>query len=205
MATAVIIPARNEEVAIFDVVRTFTSFPDTPYVYVGIDSATVDETAKRVVNAGGIPIPFASVHGKGQVISRTVAAIALAGALTDRVILCDGDYQGLDASHIQRIMQPSRGMTVGVPELPPFDVPSHVTEAWPKVSGFRCLPWGMIPQSAHGYLLETHLEIIATRLRMPVQRVPMPGLVSPFQWPLSPRRMAALKADQAWGEASGLL
>jgi hypothetical protein len=205
LATTVIIPARNEEVAIFDIVRTFGAHPATHEIYVGIDGATVDRTAQRVVDAGGIPIPFRNVHGKGQVVSHTVAALLAAGFLTERVILCDGDYTGLTTDHITAIRKPYTGMVVGIPDPPDIEVPEHVTDAWPKVSGFRCLPWGMIPQSAHGYLLETQLEIIAGKLRMPIQRVNLPGLKAPFQWPLSPRRMAALKADRAWGEEHGIL
>jgi hypothetical protein len=208
MATAVIIPARNEESTIFDIVRTFQDHPETRNnVYVGVDAATTDKTAQRVLDAEGVPIPFADVHGKGQVVMRTASALARAGMIPGdgRIILCDGDYTGLNTGHIEELYNYQRGMVIGVPDWPEIDVPEHVTNAWPMASGLRYLPYTLIPPDAHGYLLETQLNLAAIHFHLPVRTVFMDGLKSPFQWPLAPKRMAALQADKEWGTLHGVL
>jgi hypothetical protein len=207
LATTVIIPARNEEVAISNVVRAFRNHPETRNdVYVAIDKATTDSTPFQAREAGATPI-HTHVHGKGQNVYQACLAVSvLPGSCSARIILCDGDYEGLTAEHIEKILiKFKRGMVIGVPDWPDIDVPSHVTNAWPRASGFRCLPWLMIPADAHGYLLETQLNNRAITMRMPMPFVSMPGLKSPFQWPLTARRMAALQLDREWGTKNGVL
>ena len=207
MATTVIIPARNEQDTIGSIVRVFQAHPETKdNVYVGIDAMTTDRTRERVEDADGVAIPYATHHGKGEVVAWTVNVLRVAGVITRRVILCDGDYTGLNSGHVDRILDDNRrGMTIGVPDWPEIDVPDHVTMAWPRVSGFRCLPHRLIPMDAHGYLLETQINIAVAKRFLPVRTVMMDGLKSPFQWPMSPRRMAALQADREWGSLHGIL
>jgi hypothetical protein len=205
MGTSVIIPARNEAAHIYDVVKTFTTHPETTDVFVGIDSDTTDDTAERVMEADGVPIPYTDVHGKGEVVAITVKTMQHAGFLSPRIILCDGDYSGLTHEHIDQILAPGAGMAIGIPDWPDCDVPNHVTNSWPSVSGFRCLPWHLVPHNAHGYLLETQLNLIAVNRRLPIQNIFMFGLKSPFQWPLSPRRQMALRNDLRWGKDNGIL
>lgn len=206
MATTVIIPARNEEATIGPIVGQFTTFPgEEMHVYVGLDADTTDKTSEVTLDWEGVPIPYTNIRGKGQIIAATVDALEKAGLISHRIILCDGDYTGLTWDHIARIIKPVQGMTVGIPDWPDCEVPEHVTLAWPRVSGFRCLPWTMIPRNAHGYLLETQLNQQAARDKMPVREVFMPGLKSPFQWPLSPKRMAELVRDKEWGTRNGVL
>lgn len=207
MATTVIIPCRNEEDTIGTIVNTFNQHPDTAgNVYVGIDMATTDSSPYRAKMMGATPI-ITHVHGKGQVVYQSLLAISMCpGFLSERIILCDGDYTGLTTDHIEKILHKyTRGMVTGVPEWPDMEVPEHVTKSWPKVSGFRCLPWAMITSDLHGYLMETQLNMMAARWRIPALYVEMRGLKSPFQWPIPPRRMAALEADREWGTKNGVL
>jgi hypothetical protein len=207
MATTVIIPARNEERTIGKIVSTFNQHFETQgNVYVGIDADTKDRTGRNTINAGGTPIRMAQ-RGKGQVVTECVNVLAaLPGRLSGRVILCDGDYTGLTTEHINLILKPQEGMVIGVPDWPEITVPPHVIDAWPKVSGFRCLPWKMVPMNAHGYLLETQLNVLAAKsIGLWPRYVFMRGLKSPFQWPLSEQRMAELKRDREWGERNGVL
>lgn len=205
MATTVIIPARNEEATIGPIVGQFTTYPaEQMNVYVGIDADTTDKTAQIVLDWEGIPIPF-RMRGKGQIVSNTVRVLNQAGLISHRIILCDGDYTGLTWNHITEILKPDRGMVIGVPDWPDCDVPEHVTLAWPQISGFRCLPWMMVPQRSQGYLLETQLNQQAARDKMPVRTVFMPGLKSPFQWPMHPGRMRQLQLDREWGMRNGIL
>jgi hypothetical protein len=206
MATTVIIPARNEAATIGPLVATFDNHDETHgNIYVILDKETRDGTSELVWANGGCVI-HTDKHGKGEVVAQGVSFVAeYAISISHRIILCDGDYTGLTRDHITKIIRDKEGMVIGVPDFPNIDVPEHVITAWPRVSGFRCLPWTMIPENAHGYLLETQLNQIAARDRMQVVPIMMPGLQSPFQWPLSPRRMAALQADKEWGLRNGVL
>lgn len=206
MATTVIIPARNEEATIAKIVQTFQDHPETKdHVYIGVDGSTSDHTSKAAIGHGGFPVRT-GVRGKGEVVLATLNVVGnLPGMLSERIILCDADYTDLTTDHITAILKPPRGMAIGIPDWPAVECPEHVINAWPRVSGFRCLPWALIPSDAHGYLLETQLNLRAIKFRIPFKFVPMPGLKSPFQWPLSPRRLAAAQADREWGERHGYL
>jgi hypothetical protein len=206
MATTVIIPARNEEATIGPVVGAFTMHPGEEYnVYVAVDAATTDRTALVTLDWGGIPIPYTRIRGKGQLIAAAVRDIAAAGLISHRIILCDGDYTGLTFDHIEQITRWDAGMTLGVPDWPDCEVPNHVTTSWPQVTGFRCLPYLMVPADAHGYLLETQLNLAAIRDRMPIKQEFMIGLKAPFRWPLADQRMKELLRDREWGLAHGVL
>jgi glycosyltransferase involved in cell wall biosynthesis len=206
MATAVIIPARNEQQTVGSVVSAFQHHPETKNnVYVGIDAMTDDRTAEFARKSGGIVVQCTDIHGKGEVVAHVTGAMRILGVVTDRVILCDADYRGLRQKHITSLLTERRGMVIGVPDFPDIDeVPTHVSRAWPLVSGFRYLPEKLIPEDAHGYLLETQLNQASRAAGMDLWTIPMPGLKSPFRWPLSPRRMAALQRDRAWGIMHGV-
>ncbi len=205
MATTVIIPARNEEKTIGPIVKMFSQHLTTRgNVYVFIDADSADDTGIPVWENGGCAVRT-DKYGKGQVVRAGVDMLARAKQLSSRIILCDGDYTGLTTDHITRILTPKRGMVVGVPDFPVIDVPEHVIMAWPQISGFRCLPVGLIPEDAHGYLLETQLNLLAIKRRMLITKIMMPGLISPFQWPLPPRRMRELQRDRDWGTRNGYL
>lgn len=205
MATTVIIPALNEETSIGEIVEAFCAYPSTSgNVFVGIDSHTTDKTGFETRIHGGVPIATRA-HGKGQVVRATLHYLRQNVFVSDRIILCDGDYIGLKPDHIDLLFKYSRGMVIGVPEFPPFDVPSHVITAWPMVSGFRYLNPDLIPEDAHGYLLETQLNKRAAKGFVPVNYKFMMGLMSPFLWPLPERRMKALEEDRQWGMQHGIL
>lgn len=206
MATTVIIPARNEEATIGPIVGTFATYPGADFeVYVAVDADTTDKTAQLTLDWGGVPIPYTHVRGKGQLVAAAVDALDKAKLISHRIVLCDGDYTGLTWDHIRQLTINQIGMSIGVPDWPECEVPDHVTRSWPNVSGFRWLPWTMIPWNAHGYLLETQLNLRAVRDKMPIRTTFMEGLKSPFQWPLAPKRMAELQRDKEWGTRHGVL
>lgn len=205
MATSVIIPARNEEKTIGAIVRTFNEHHETKgNVFVFIDAASTDDTGREVWASEGSAI-HTDRRGKGQVVAQGVWYLNRHNLLTNRIILCDGDYTGLTVEHVSRILEPERGMTIGIPDFPSIDIPEHVINAWPHVSGFRCVPWGILPHDAHGYLLETQLNQLAARYKMKKTLRFMNGLKSPFQWPLATQRMAELIRDREWGLSHGVL
>jgi hypothetical protein len=210
MATSVIIPARNEALTIGPIVNTFMSHAETSgHVYVIIDDATIDNTAEVAVRNDGIPL-WSGLHGKGQNVSWATKSITNLGKETDNVILCDADYTGLTIRHVQRLLHPPKRdftptMVIGIPDLPEIATPPHVKASWPYVSGFRRLPFKWVPEDGHGYLLETQINRAIQGQALLMQYVSMTGLHSPFQWPLTRQRMAALKADRAWGLRNGVL
>lgn len=206
METTVIIPAKDESLTIRNIVKVFQEHPVTRgRVTVAIDCLTTDDTADQASEGGAVPLHFRDTAGKGQLVRGAIDYLAMAAMLTPRIILCDGDYTGLDLFHLDRLLETDHGMVIGVPDWPECDVPEHVITAWPHVSGFRCLPWTLIPPNAHGYLLETQINRAAVADRVPVGHVMMSGLKSPFRWPLTAERMAALQRDRAWGHAHGIL
>jgi glycosyltransferase involved in cell wall biosynthesis len=207
MATSVIIPARNEEATIGPIIHAFQANSKTKNnVFVAVDGMTTDNTAGVARHAGGIVVECVGVHGKGEVVAYVAGAMRMLNVISERIILCDADYHGFTKHHVKMILAEQRGMVIGVPEFPDFpETPVHVSRAWPLVSGFRYLPGRLIPENAHGYLLETQLNQAAYREGVPIRVMPMPGLRSPFRWPLSPRRMAALQRDRVWGKENGIL
>jgi hypothetical protein len=208
VAATVIIPARNERATIGPIVKAFSEHPETKgNVYVGIDSETTDDTSRIALRNGAYPVKT-FVHGKGQVVWQTMRVITtlLDTYLTNPMILCDGDYTGLTTDHIDAILRPpAQDLVLGIPDWPDCEVPDHVTRAWPLITGFRRLPWTLVPANAHGYLLETQINSAAVMRNVPIGFQFMHGLKSPFQWPLPERRMKALIADGVWGKANGLL
>ena len=205
VGTTVIIPVRNEVKTIGSIVRVFDRHPETHgQVFVAIDAHTHDGTTKEVWDNGGCAF-WTGKHGKGEVVFAAVDMLRRSKLISDRIILCDGDYTGLRTYHVERIMS-RPGMVIGVPDWPVIDgLPNHVTEAWPRISGFRYLPQYLIPEDAHGYLLETQINLKAIANNVRVRMLPMFGLKSPFQWPMTEQRMAALEADRAWGKEHGVL
>lgn len=203
LATPVIIPCRNEEKTIGAIVAKFNDHSETQgRVYVGIDADTTDNTSDEALKAGAVPI-FTNQRGKGQVI---LATLSFPMPYSARVLLCDGDYIGLSLRHITALTTPTRGMVIGVPDYPEIPgLPNHVLHAWPRVSGFRCLPIGLIPANAHGYLLETQLNLRAIRTHLPIRTVYCDGLKAPFQWPLTKKRHEELERDKDWGIRNGVL
>lgn len=205
MATTVIIPARNEVKTVGAIVNAFSRVPETRgQVYVGIDADTNDGTTNEVWANGGCTISLGE-RGKGQVVRSTLALLRREKELTDRIILCDADYTGFRPFHIHRILRRSTGLAIGVPDWPTGKMPPHVIRSWPRVSGFRHLPWRLIPDNAHGYLLETQINLAAIEADETSQLLLMPGLKAPFQWPLTPKRMTELLRDQKWGREHGIL
>lgn len=211
MATTVIIPARNEEKTIGNIVAAFSSFPETyRHVYVAIDADTTDKTATETWYYNGVPLQT-EARGKGQVVQAALRCIRGAAAAdpytvySERIMLCDGDYTGLTTEHIAAMFTHQDGMTIGIPDWPADAVPEHVIKAWPRISGFRYLPVKLVPEDAHGYLLETQINLRAVKWKVKPYFKVLEGLRSPFTWPLPDQRMKELIRDRDWGRNHGIL
>jgi glycosyltransferase involved in cell wall biosynthesis len=187
---AVLVPCRNEEAAVAEVVRAFRAvLPDsTIYVY---DNNSTDRTAELAATAGAVvrrePMP-----GKGNVVRRMFADID-----ADIYLMVDGDgtYDAaVAAAMVRRLEEDNLDMVVGTrTPVGPDDAfrPGHrmgnltLTRfvGWlfgPRFtdifSGYRAFSRRFVksfPALATGFEVETELTVHALELRMPVAEVPV--------------------------------
>ena len=185
---AVLIPCRNEEVTISDVVRDFLSaLPDsTIYVY---DNNSTDETTARAREAGAV-VRRETLQGKGNVVRRMFSDVE-----ADVYLITDGDgtYDPKIAPRlVDRIWTDSLDMVVGV-RMP--DSTEEVFRLGHRVgnrtltefvgwlfgrrftdilSGYRAFSRRFVksfPALASGFEIETELTIHALELKMPVGEI----------------------------------
>jgi glycosyltransferase involved in cell wall biosynthesis len=193
---AVMLPCRNEEAAIADVVRGFRSaLPDAAiYVY---DNGSSDATSPRAREAGAI-VRSEPVPGKGNVVRRMFTDID-----ADVYVIADGDgtYDPTSAGPmIERLAAGPLDMVVGARQYPDGERASRrghragnvlLTRfvAWlfgarftDMLSGYRVLSRRFVksfPALAVGFEIETELTIHALELRVPVDEVPTPYVARP--------------------------
>lgn len=185
---AVLLPCRNEEVAIADVVAGFrAALPDAAiYVY---DNNSTDDTAGRARAAGAI-VRREELAGKGNVVRRMFADIE-----ADIYIIADGDgtYDPTQAPEMaRRIADDSIDMVVatradegGEETYRPGHRAGNRTltgfVGWlfgarfsDILSGYRAFSRRFVksfPALAQGFEIETELTIHALELRMPVDEI----------------------------------
>ena len=107
---AVLLPCRNEEATIADVVESFKrALPDAQvYVY---DNASTDATSERASTAGAV-VRSEPLAGKGNVVRRMFADIE-----ADIYIIADGDgtYEAAAApTMVDKLLADNLDMVVGV-------------------------------------------------------------------------------------------
>jgi glycosyltransferase involved in cell wall biosynthesis len=203
---AVLLPCRDEEAAVADVVRGFrAALPDaTVYVY---DNASTDSTAARAREVGAIvrrePRP-----GKGNVLRRMFADVD-----ADIYVVADGDgtYDPASARPmIDRLVEETLDMVVGTrrhPQAGSASRPGHRagnvvltrfvgwlfgTRFTDMLSGYRVLSRRFVksfPALAAGFEIETELTIHALELRLPVDEVATP---------YAPRQSGSLSKLSTW-------
>jgi glycosyltransferase involved in cell wall biosynthesis len=184
---AVIIPCRNEQVAIKGVVQAFKESLPSADIYV-FDNASTDETAAYAKAAGATVIPVRA-PGKGQVVRRMFADVD-----ADIYVMTDGDmtYDAQQAPAMVALLRKDRlDMVVGrrvstdaasyrqghkfgnyvltklvaVMFEPLFD---------DMLSGYRVFSRRFVksfPAESRGFEIETELTVHALSLRLPVAEV----------------------------------
>jgi glycosyltransferase involved in cell wall biosynthesis len=187
---AVLLPCRNEEVAIGDLVRGFrAALPNaTVYVY---DNNSTDQTAARAREAGAV-VRRETMQGKGNVVRRMFADIE-----ADIYVLADGDgtYDPRAApGMIGRLSDDNLDMVVGarlgaaegnafraghragnriLSGLVAALLPNRLTD---MLSGYRVFSRRFVksfPALSRGFETETELTIHALELRMPIAEMPI--------------------------------
>ncbi len=186
---AVLIPCRDEELTVADVVKGFRHALPEARVFVG-DNASSDDTAAAAAQAGAVVIPEPR-PGKGRAVRRLFADVE-----ADVYILVDGDATydpSLAPCLVARIIEGGADLANATrrPEL----------GAWPRghqwgnrvltamvrrmfghgledmLSGYKAMSRRMVksfPVQSNGFEIETELAVHALSLSMPVSEVAGP-------------------------------
>jgi glycosyltransferase involved in cell wall biosynthesis len=202
----VVIPARNEDETIGQVVSVLRTHPAIGRIFVVVDKDTADFTTDYALSAiGGIQYGEVLNHmtrGKGQGVTYGTQFVT-----TKYVLYCDADITGLTYDHISLLLSDAivdgEFMTIGVPDIPD-NYPTARIWAWPWVSGQRCVPVKLVrPLRLHGYLMETQINAAAKHSRLPLRFEWLDGLKSSYY--MGQKRIDEMELDAAFGRAHGLL
>lgn len=197
MTIDVVIPARNEEKTIGEVLEVLSSHLFIGTIIVVCDSCT-DNTDMVASEHYGDIVMAGEYGGKGQAVMAGLDHVT-----TERVLFMDADITGLYHEHITKMVAPFPGMTIGVADLDP-ELPNRNDWAWPWVSGQRILPTNLVrPLELHGYLMETQINMAAKDARIPIEFAWLMGLKSDYN--MSERRLAEMERDLKWGKEHGVL
>jgi len=189
MSVAVLIPCRNEELTVTQVVAGFRDVLPESDIYV-YDNASTDQTVSNALEAGAI-IGFEPKPGKGQVVRRMFADID-----ADIYVIVDGDGtydpsevtlmlktfldEGLDMLAGARTATSDtnlrRGHTIGnriFNHLYRFLFGSGFSDIF---TGYRVLSKRLVksfPAISSGFEIETELAVHTSQLRLPVAEMPV--------------------------------
>lgn len=187
---AILVPCKNEEITIRDVVEGFRrSVPGcTVYVY---DNNSTDQTARVASEAGAI-VGRERRAGKGNVVRRMFSEID-----ADVYVMVDGDNT-YDASQAMKLVEMVLGegidMAVGA-RMGALDKHQRKGHAFGNrlfntlysrlfgqefsdiFSGYRAFSRRFVksfPAVSAGFEIETELSVHASQLRLPVAEIPLP-------------------------------
>lgn len=188
-AVAVLIPCRDEEMTVVDVVKGFSDILPGATIYV-CDNGSSDATAAMAAGAGAVVVPEPR-QGKGRAVKRLFADID-----ADVYILVDGDatYDPAVAPELVRLVLEGGADLVNATRQPD-------TGAWPRghrlgnrlltamvnrlfgrglqdmLSGYKAMSKRMVksfPVLSYGFEIETELAVHALALSMPVAEISSP-------------------------------
>ena len=186
---AVLIPCRNEEATVADVVAGFrSSLPDADvYVY---DNASTDETPNRALEAGA-EVLFEPLEGKGRVVRRMFSDIE-----ADVYIIADGDgtYDPSEAPILLKTLVDNSldmvaGARIGISENAGRRGHAFGNRMFNRLyralfssgfsdilTGYRVLSRKLVksfPAVSTGFEIETELAVHTSQLQLPTLEVPV--------------------------------
>jgi len=185
---AVLLPCRNEELTIGNLVEGFLKeIPDSKvYVY---DNASTDATTRKALEAGA-KVGFEATPGKGRVLRKMFADID-----ADVYVIADGDgtYDPSEAPlMIKELIEGSYDMVAGArTNLKTLTRRGHslgnrlfnrlyrflfTSEFSDIFTGYRVLSKRLVksfPAVSSGFEIETELAVHASQLRLPTLEVPI--------------------------------
>ena len=189
-SVAVMIPCRDEAVAIEQVVHSFAEALPTATIYV-YDNASTDDTASIAARAGAI-VRTEALPGKGNVVRRMFADVdadvyllvdgddtydaSAAPALVSELL--EGPYDMVTASRVTDIDAAYRtGHRFGNRMLTTLASRMFGQPVADMLSGYRAFSRRFVksfPALSQGFETETELTIHALQLRMPVSEIEAP-------------------------------
>jgi len=172
---AVVIPARNEEETVADVVAAAQRARLVDDVIV-VDNGSSDGTSCAAAGQGA-RVVAEPVPGKGEAMHAGVAATD-----AEVIVFLDADLIGLRSEHIDALVQSvldGAGMACGLFDRGPLLNPVFV-HLLPTLTGERALRREMFealtPEFVHGYRIEAGLNSLAKERGIPVVRFVCPGM-----------------------------
>ena len=175
MTVTAIIPARDEEPTVADVVAAARHARLVDHVIV-VDNGSSDRTAERAAGAGA-EVVTEPVEGKGEAMKAGVLATE-----ADVIVFLDADLIGLRPDHVDALVQAVQqgaGMACGL-----FDRGRLLNPVFehllPALTGERALRRELFDVlsrgDVHGYRVEAALNSEARAAGVPVVRFVCPGL-----------------------------
>ena len=186
---AVLIPCRNEEMTISEVVEGFSSVLPMADIYV-YDNASTDLTAQRATEAGA-HVEYETIPGKGHVLRRMFADIE-----ADVYLVSDGDatYSPSDASLLVKTLTEGgydmvAGAREGVTQYAGRKGHALGNRIFNRIyrvlfgsefsdifTGYRALSKRLVksfPAVSTGFEVEVELAVHTSQLRLPVIEIPV--------------------------------
>ncbi|MDP8937664.1 MAG: glycosyltransferase [Actinomycetota bacterium] len=172
---AAVVPARNEEATVADVVRAAREARLVDEVIV-VDNASSDGTA-RAASGQGARVVTEPVPGKGEAMHAGVAATD-----AEIIVFLDADLVGLRPEHVDALVEAvldGAGMACGLFDRGPVLNPVFV-HLLPVLTGERSLRRELFeavtPDFVHGYRIEAALNSLAAERGLRVVNFVCPGL-----------------------------
>jgi glycosyltransferase involved in cell wall biosynthesis len=196
-----LVPARNEEATIGDLVRSLKESAEVLKVIV-VDNGSSDDTASVAGNAGAFVIACKE-EGKGQAV-----AAGLNFVRTARVLMCDGDLSPIPKVYVDRLARSyaNERMVIGVPDFTPNVPWAKPGALWGMLSGVRSLPlrllYGLREEGLlFGYTLEVMINDAIKQAGFPAEQFRLHGVKGQARYGAA--RSNAIDRDKAWLNARG--
>lgn len=166
----VIIPARDEEPTVGDVVRAARDAPGVGAVLV-VDDGSVDGTAERAREAGGTVLTAGPPGGPGD--KARALALGVAAATAPVLIFFDADIQGVRPVHLEALAAPVLAgdavLSCGIVDYGRLRNPLFLR--LPPITGLRALRRdvfeGIPAGRGNGFQIEILINEVAARRRAP--------------------------------------
>lgn len=182
----IVVPARDEEATIGDVIDACLGAPSAGFVIV-IANGCTDSTA-QVAAAHGAFVVVSDKADKGAAMAEGLRWVD-----TDTVLFCDADLVGLTSDHIEGLLTlpPLNGQLAGLVDTPV----SGLARCLPPITGERRLPTAFarrVGLSGSGYEAELRIDAAVGKAGLPHRTVVLRGVSNPTGAVATPRRFASM-------------
>jgi glycosyltransferase involved in cell wall biosynthesis len=202
-AVDVIIPARNEQDTIGEIIDAFLLSTLIGRIIV-VNDQSEDNTASTAIAHGAHFVVNGPGKGKGQAVQ-----VGLVFVTTAMVCLCDADLTGFTTEHAEILMDAMPyTMMLGIPEFTPNLPWAHKikdTPIWEELTGERCLPTPLLYGiELHGYAMEVQINAAVARAKYPVVKRNLNGVKGVPKPSSYDRRIQEYIRDYEWLKVNGV-